>query len=488
MTNDDHLTDLLAERASQGSRVRPTMDGVQDAIARRARRRHRQRLVGTGLAALCVAAGIAGGFALAGGDDTEAPATADLTEVPLVGVDQPGLELVETHVGPLGAGADPPLSYTSFASSVEPGGPVMTVMVDPAGDVPPPAGRAVDLDGDGHAAGEGDGFVTVGTAGGAVGLLWPLPDGRVAGFGAFELSEAFLVDYVQGLDREAFDVAALPNPDGLDQRRTSTLPSPVATQALSAYTGDGGTLQVLTTNDPGWFDFTRMTIDANITGNLTETPLGQSFLGPGVAESTPAGEGSAFAVVRTESGLTIEIWTEGIGVDVVNQILAEGRFVEVEPTEAPTTTTTVEAVTTTTEVPTTSVADAGSTLITDITIEPGDELDRLELFFAGTVPEDYELTPAEEAVDVDCHGPVTDGGDYLVLRLGAPAGSGLDDWDGVLQITPDPNGALQGVLSCCWSDGDAYISLDLDQVREAEIYQGIGQPVLIIDILHPLDR
>ena len=36
MTNDDHLTDLLAERASQGSRVRPTMDGVQDAIARRA--------------------------------------------------------------------------------------------------------------------------------------------------------------------------------------------------------------------------------------------------------------------------------------------------------------------------------------------------------------------------------------------------------------------------------------------------------------------
>ena len=163
MTNDDHLTDLLAERASQGSRVRPTMDGVQDAIARRARRRHRQRLVGTGLAALCVVAGIAGGFALAGGDDTEAPATADLTDVPLVGVDQPGLELVETHVGPLGAGTDPPLSYTSFASSVEPGGPVMTVMVDPAGDVPPPAGRAVDLDGDGHAAGEGDGFVTVGT-------------------------------------------------------------------------------------------------------------------------------------------------------------------------------------------------------------------------------------------------------------------------------------------------------------------------------------
>ena len=147
-----------------------------------------------------------------------------------------------------------------------------------------------------------------------------------------------------------------------------------------------------------------MTLYADIFGNLTETPLGQSFLGPGVAESTPAGEGSAFAFVRTESGLTIAISTEGIGVDVVNQILAEGRFVEVEPMEAPTTTTTVEAVTTTTEVPTTSVADAGSTLITDITIEPGDELDRLELFFAGTVPEDYELTPAEEAVDVDCHG------------------------------------------------------------------------------------
>jgi len=44
------------------------------------------------------------------------------------------------------------------------------------------------------------------------------------------------------------------------------------------------------------------------------------------------------------------------------------------------------------------------------------------------------------------------------------------------------------VLSCGWSDGDAYISLELDQVREAEIYQGLGQPVLIIDILHSLDR
>ena len=57
-----------------------------------------------------------------------------------------------------------------------------------------------------------------------------------------------------------------------------------------------------------------------------------------------------------------------------------------------------------------------------------------------------------------------------------------------VDTSPDPDGALQGVLSCGWFDGDAYISLDLDQVRETEIYQGLGQPVLIIDILHPLDR
>ena len=84
MTTDDHLTDLLAERAEPGEPGPPhDATASSDAIARRARRRHRQRLVGTGLAALCVVAGIVGGFALAGGDDEAQVDPVDAPACPL---------------------------------------------------------------------------------------------------------------------------------------------------------------------------------------------------------------------------------------------------------------------------------------------------------------------------------------------------------------------------------------------------------------------
>ncbi len=50
---DERLSDLLAERARQGSGVHPTREGVGIAVARRAARRRRKRAVGTGLAGLC---------------------------------------------------------------------------------------------------------------------------------------------------------------------------------------------------------------------------------------------------------------------------------------------------------------------------------------------------------------------------------------------------------------------------------------------------
>ena len=100
------------------------------------------------------------------------------------------------------------------------------------------------------------------------------------------------------------------------------------------------------------------------------------------------------------------------------------------------------------------------------------------------MPEDYELTTAAEAFDVDCHGPVSDNGDYLVLRLSAPPGTGLDEWEGTVQISGDPDGAIVGVLSCGWSDDEdaAYISIELDQPRQGETYLVPGLPTLVIDV------
>ncbi|HEY5700434.1 MAG TPA: hypothetical protein VIT01_23205, partial [Acidimicrobiales bacterium] len=63
-------------------------------------------------------------------------------------------------------------------------------------------------------------------------------------------------------------------------------------------------------------------------------------------------------------------------------------------------------------------------------------------------------------------------------------GTGLDEWEGHLEISPDPDGAIQGVLSCGWSDEDdaVYVSIELDRLREGETYLVPGMPTLVLDV------
>ena len=100
---DERLSDLLAQRARQGSGVHPTRDGVSVAVTRRAARRRRKRAVVTGLAGLCLVAGVVGGLALAGDDDGQedgftAP-TGPLPEVPTVGISVDGFVLRRSTTG-----------------------------------------------------------------------------------------------------------------------------------------------------------------------------------------------------------------------------------------------------------------------------------------------------------------------------------------------------------------------------------------------------
>ena len=395
-------------------------------------------------------------------------AAADLPAVPLVGVDQPGLELVDTAVRPLGDGTSPTLTYTSFSTADDPAGPIVTVIVEPDSDETPLGDDPVDLDGDGDATGDGDGFLTtVGANGGAVGLLWPLPDGRVAGFGGFEVSEEFFVDYVRDLDDVGFDPATIASPDGLDERQTSTLPSASTTQAVTSYAGDDGTLQVTTTNDPAWFDLMRMSMSVDIVGDLTETDLGESFLGPGYAVSTDeAGNGSAFALVRTESGLTLEISTDGIAADVVDQILADGRLTEVSPIEEPAATTSVATASTlppasTSTVTTTSiVGPSGGSRSTSPWSRASSS--------TGSRSSSPRLCPATRS-----HPPPSPSAGTAVrrrptVRRTSPSGSTCATpsvttfWEGVDLTSPDPDGAIRSIWSCGWYEGAVHVAIALD--------------------------
>jgi hypothetical protein len=496
MTTDEQLTDLLAERASQGSRVRPTMDGVQDAIARRARRRHRQRVVGSGLAALCVVAGIAGGFALAGGDDDASTSPVDaptLPAVPLLGVDVAGLTLTEADRGPLGAtDTGGPLVYAVFTDpSGSIAGPVITAGIDP--DIEPfeplanEDGIPIDLDGDAVTDGPGDGRLL--TADGGVTLIWLTADGRRAAVGGTGITEDDLLAYVDGLDRASFDVRSIPAPEGLSHRELVTIPTETgAQQAFAQYEGQGGSLLVLVMNDPGWFDLIRTGVTSDSDGAPEQIPLGPSPLGTGTA-LLGIDRNTTTAIAHTDSGLAVQITAFDLSPDVVRDILADGRFIEIEPTKQPGTSA-VEPVTPTTvvePVTTTSVV-GGSTLITDVTIEPGDELDRVEIFFADAVPADYELTTSTQSYGGDCDDIPDDGGSHLILRLAGPAGSGLDDWDGITLLSPDPDGAVQGLWSCGWFEGAVYIAIDLNGPGEAETSVLPWQPVLVVDVHHPLSR
>ena len=147
MTTDDHLTDLLAERASQGSRVHPTMDGVQDAIARRGPPASPPARSSAAAWPRCASwpASPAASPSRRAGTTPRRRSTADLPEVPLVGVDRAGPRAGRDPRGSTSAPAPTRRSATpSFADPADRAGPVMTAVIGRTRPVdgPRPAGRS----------------------------------------------------------------------------------------------------------------------------------------------------------------------------------------------------------------------------------------------------------------------------------------------------------------------------------------------------------
>ena len=486
---------LLDQRARRGS-VHPSIEGVQHAIGRRKAHRRRQRTIGGGIAAVCLLTAVAVGAALSSGRDTpEQPMTfTGLPEVPNVGLELEGFDQHEPRIQDFD-GDELPRSVAVFRSGGSITDPFATVSVQPPVDGEPPElpePPDTDLDGDGRPD-----AAWWGTDAGYH-LWWRLDDGSLVTFEnkiADSQPSRWQIGYARQIYGPTLDLETIPAPEGLPEREVVTLPDPGGpVQAEVTYEADNGARQitVVTTNQPGWLDLVQTGAPYPDSGLLDEElALGPSFLGSGHAFFLPTDYASginnydAYALVETDSGLTLEITTYGVGPDVLTDLIQTGAFVDVGPSEAPAPTTVVEPTPTTSVVePVTPTTVGGSTTrITGIHLEPGSELDRLEISFSGVVP-DYELTTSPEAVDVDCYAPVSDNGDYLVLRLSAPPGTGLDEWEGHLEISPDPDGAIQGVLSCGWSDEDdaVYVSIELDRLREGETYLVPGMPTLVLDV------
>ena len=293
---DERLSDILAERAGQGVGVHPTREGVGIAIMRRAARRRRKRAVVTGMAGLCLVAGVVGGMALAGEDggaeDGFTAPTGPLPEVPLVGMNINDFELMSAAITPVEDSGEPPFTSVTFRSGDSLTEPLMNVAVDPGfGDEVPvePDGAPVDLDGDEQTNGTGDGWLTS-TASGGVGVTWRLDDGRTAGVGGYGVDEEAVLAYASQIAGGSLDLATVPAPDGLSDRSTSTIPSglPVE-QATATYVNGEGEVRVTTTNEPGWFDLLQL-YGSSTYGGFDEVAVGESFFGPSraiVAEPAP---------------------------------------------------------------------------------------------------------------------------------------------------------------------------------------------------------
>jgi len=359
-TPDERLSDLLAERARQGSGVHPTREGVGVALTRRAARRRRRRTVVTGLAGLCLVAGVVGGLALAsdGGDGSQdgfTDPTGPLPEVPLVGLDLDGFERSETQIGDLHLDDEQARTVVVFRRGRSLADPFVTVAIQPPiGGVPPEVrGDPIDLNGDGvddaGLGGNDAGF----------GIEWRLTDGSVARVGADLIgpgSEDALIAYAGEVFGPTLDLDDLPSPDGLPERETWTLPDPrgpaEATLTYEATDGSDRWITVSTTNQPGYFDLLQDSSANPADGfGFEEIDLGASFLGSGraIVFDEYSGPGRDYALIRTDTGLTLEITTgcrtgqvcgqPALDDGTLRDVIQTGAFVEVEPTDGPPTTT-----------------------------------------------------------------------------------------------------------------------------------------------------
>ena len=389
MSLDQQLPDLLTDAAARADAAPPTRAGVETAIGRRQARRRRQRTVGTVLAASCLIAGVVGGLALArddgeSGESLPIDQSGPLPRVPLVGVELDGFTLTEGRVAPFDDDDGSPVTSVTFRPSGSLAGPLINVSVESVlgNEVPiDPDGRAVDLDGDGN-----DDAESTSTPSGGVGVVWDV-DGRTVGVGGFGLPEPDVVDYASTLFGGEVDPLAVPAPHDLPERSTWTIPSRVDTeQAFATYRNGGRELGITASNQPGWFDFVQ-SYTMSTYGDFEETEVGDTFLGPAQAIVSEPRTGYGFALIRTESGLTIEIATDGgpTSADELRELLADGRLVELDPdnvlTAEPTTTTAVVAATT---APPTSTPPSTTTSVVEPAGANVPTFDREHLDGAGT--------------------------------------------------------------------------------------------------------
>jgi hypothetical protein len=496
----DRLTQLLDERARQGTGVRPSLDGVHTAVAQRAKRRKRQRVVGTGIAAVCLAAGIAGGLALANGDDSSQGFTGPLPPVPAVGLDLPGATLNTVTTGPIGGSVEG-LGSAVFTQGDDLNSPVFTAYVGAADADPVEVDglTPVDLDGDGDPNEDDDGWLSppLDVEAEGSGVVFRQADGRWVGVGAYGVDEDEVVDYVRDLDRDHVELADLPTPSGFDDTGAFGVPSPAATQTIADYDYDGGSVQVITTNEPHWFDLLRVTLLGS--ERLREVPLGDTFLGPGVA-GIAVNETSSAGLVRTDSGLTVLVNTiEVQDPDFVADLLSGGRLVELADTPTPATTSlpdTTSVATATTEYTDASDSGEGGSgtgpgRLVEIAVDPGPASDRVTLSFEGGIPE-YEVmtsdgpTPPGEGTCPDDLGDP--GAAYLRVRLtvpytGDPANPPAPvPGYGVLNSSPD--GVVQGAyVPCSVFEGVVWVDVSLNHAAADFHTRQLEDPDrLVIDV------
>jgi hypothetical protein len=339
MSLDQRLGPLLADAADDA--LPATESGVQAAIARRARRRRQHRALGSVAAGLLVVACVAAAVAIARNDEgTDAPVTTPdgtaLPEVPTVGLELEGFEQHEPQVGPLFRGEELPRSAAIFRSGESIDDPFAVVSVQPPLNGRPaelPWAPDTDLDGDGRPD-----AIHAGTDAGWV-LEWHLADGSLASFHSKATDGQpgrWRVGYARRIYGPTLDLEAIPAPEGLSDREVVTLPDPRGpVEAEVTYEADGGARQITvrTTNQPDWLHLAYEAVLYPVDGPGYEVlALGPSFLGPAHGFVLPddwVSDGhDALAVVETDSGLTIEISTFGVGPDVLTDLIQDGAFVE----------------------------------------------------------------------------------------------------------------------------------------------------------------
>ena len=493
-STDERLSDLLAQRARQGSGVHPTREGVGIAVTRRAARRCRKRTVVTGLAGLCLVAGAVGGLALAGDDDGQedgftAP-TGPLPEVPLVGMNINDFELTSATIAPVEDSGEPPFTSVTFRSADSLAQPLMNVAVDPdLGDGIPvePDGTPVDLDGDGQSDGAADGWLTS-TPSGTV-VEWFLDDGRIAGVGGYGLEEEAVLAYVSQIAGESLDVATVPAPDGLPERSVSTIPSGLPVEeATATYSNGDGEVRVTTRNEPGTFDILQL-YGTSTYGGFEAAEVGDAFIGPSRAIVSEPAPGHPYALILTDSGLTIEISTESSDALAplaleLQDLLAAGAFVEVEPTAGPPPTTDLGPATTVPgPAPSTTVPPAQA--LPSVTRAVDESGEHIRFAFEDFQPPVGTLTILE-ALNPPCDRLAADHERIFRANRGDPYWRGWMTIDLGARFAADPTAVFVpgelGYILCGHTADTTTFAIPIANLGEPTVTPLSGLPEILVDI------